>query len=71
VGWWLLLSVLDVAAALHTVAMEEEDLSLVPLAVVYRFFFVLLIDVTKLFATAEEFAKVEMGWGKLERLGRI
>jgi biofilm PGA synthesis N-glycosyltransferase PgaC len=71
VGWWLLLTVLDVAAALHTVAMEEEDLSLVPLAVVYRFFFVLLIDVTKLFATAEEFAKVEMGWGKLERLGRI
>ncbi|MDB4948225.1 MAG: cell wall biosis glycosyltransferase [Gemmatimonadetes bacterium] len=71
VGWWLLLTVLDVAAALHTVAMEEEDLSLVPLAVVYRFFFILLIDVTKLFATAEEFAKVEMGWGKIERLGRI
>ncbi|HET6764999.1 MAG TPA: glycosyltransferase [Longimicrobiaceae bacterium] len=71
VGWWLLLTVLDVAAALHTVAMEEEDLSLVPLAVVYRFFFVLLIDVAKLFATAEEFAKVEMGWGKIERLGRI
>jgi biofilm PGA synthesis N-glycosyltransferase PgaC len=71
VGWWMLLTVLDVAAALHTVAMEEEDLSLVPLAVVYRFFFVLLIDVTKLFATAEEFAQVEMGWGKLQRLGRI
>jgi poly-beta-1,6 N-acetyl-D-glucosamine synthase len=71
VGWWLLLTVLDVAAALHTVAMEQEDLALVPLAVVYRFFFVLLVDVTKLFATAEEFAQVEMGWGKLERLGRI
>jgi poly-beta-1,6 N-acetyl-D-glucosamine synthase len=71
IGWWALLTVLDIAAALHTVAMEEEDLSLVPLAVVYRFFFILLIDVTKLFATAEEFMDVEMTWGKLERLGRI
>jgi biofilm PGA synthesis N-glycosyltransferase PgaC len=71
VGWWLLLTVLDVAAALHTVAMEEEDLRLVPLAVAYRFFFVLLIDVSKLFAMTEEFLKVEMTWGKVERLGRI
>jgi hypothetical protein len=33
--------------------------------------FVLLIDVAKLFATVEEFMRVEMSWGKLERLGRI
>ncbi len=62
---------LDVAAALHTVAMEEEDLGLVPLAVAYRFFFILLIDVSKIFATPEEFLKIEMTWGKLERMGRI
>ena len=69
--WWLLLTLLDVAAALHTVAMEEEDLSLVPYAVAYRFFFVTLIDVAKLFATVEEFMNVKMTWGKLERAGRI
>lgn len=69
--WWLLLTLLDVAAALHTVAMEEEDLSLVPYAVAYRFFFIVFIDVAKLFATVEEFANVRMSWGKLERAGRL
>lgn len=69
--WWLLLTLLDVAAALHTVAMEEEDLSLVPYAVLYRFFFIVFIDVAKLFATVEELANVRMTWGKLERAGRI
>lgn len=71
VAWWLLLTVLDIAAALHTVAMEGEDLSLVPYAIVYRFFFILLVDVSKIFATVEEFLNLEMSWGKLERLGRI
>ena len=69
--WWALLSLLDVAAALYTVAMEEEDLTLVPYAVIYRFFFVAMIDVTKLFAAIEQFANVGMTWGKLERAGRI
>ena len=59
------------AAAIYTVAMEEEDLSLVPYAVLYRFFFIALIDVAKLFASAEEFLNVRMTWGKLERAGRI
>ena len=70
-AWWILLTILDVAAALHTVVMEGEDLSLVPLAVFYRLVFVLFIDITKLFATVEEFMDVQMSWGKLERLGRI
>jgi poly-beta-1,6 N-acetyl-D-glucosamine synthase len=71
VYWWLLLTLLDVAAALHTVGMEEEDLGLVPYAVLYRFFFITTIDVAKLFAAVEEFANVRMSWGKLERAGRI
>jgi biofilm PGA synthesis N-glycosyltransferase PgaC len=71
VYWWILLTLLDVAAALHTVAMEEEDLSLVPYAVIYRFFFVVLIDVAKLFATVDELLHVKMSWGKLERVGRL
>jgi cellulose synthase/poly-beta-1,6-N-acetylglucosamine synthase-like glycosyltransferase len=70
-AWWVLLTVLDVAAALHTVVMEGEDLSLIPMALFYRVVFVLIIDITKLFATVEEFMNVQMTWGKLERLGRI
>lgn len=69
--WWLLLTLLDIAAALHTIAMEEEDLALVPYALLYRLFFVAMIDVVKLFATAEEFMNVRMHWGKLQRVGRI
>ena len=69
--WWTLLTMLDVAAALYTVAMEEEDLALVPYAVVYRLFFITLIDVAKVFAAVEQFARVQMTWGKLERAGRI
>jgi poly-beta-1,6 N-acetyl-D-glucosamine synthase len=69
--WWLLLTWLDLAAALHTVAMEEEDLWLVPLAILYRFFFIATVDVAKLFATVEELMNVKMGWGKLQRAGRI
>jgi biofilm PGA synthesis N-glycosyltransferase PgaC len=69
--WWVLLTLLDVAAALYTVAMEEEELTLVPYAIIYRLFFITMIDVAKLFATVEEFANVGMSWGKLERLGRI
>jgi cellulose synthase/poly-beta-1,6-N-acetylglucosamine synthase-like glycosyltransferase len=69
--WWMLLTMLDVAAALHTVGMEEEDLRLVPYAVVYRLMFTVMVDVAKLFAVVEEVARVEMTWGKLDRAGRI
>jgi len=69
--WWALLTMLDVAAALYAVGMEGEDLRLIPYAVGYRFFFITMIDVAKLFATAEEVARVRMTWGKLERAGRL
>jgi biofilm PGA synthesis N-glycosyltransferase PgaC len=69
--WWVLLTMLDVAAALYTIVTEEEDLALVPYAVVYRFLFITMIDVAKLFATIEEAANVDMTWGKLARAGRI
>jgi poly-beta-1,6-N-acetyl-D-glucosamine synthase len=69
--WWTLLTVLDVAAALHAIGMEEEDLALVPYAVVYRFVFIVMIDVAKLFAIVEQLARVEMSWGKLDRAGRL
>lgn len=69
--WWMMLTILDVAAALYTVAMEEEDLSLVPFAILYRLFFIVTIDVAKMFASLEELFKVRMTWGKLERAGRL
>jgi cellulose synthase/poly-beta-1,6-N-acetylglucosamine synthase-like glycosyltransferase len=68
--WVVLLTLLDLVAALVTVAMEEESLSLVPLAMIYRFFFVLFLDVVKTFATLEEALRLDMRWGKLERVGR-
>jgi cellulose synthase/poly-beta-1,6-N-acetylglucosamine synthase-like glycosyltransferase len=69
--WWTLLTLLDVVAAVYTIAMEEEELRLVPYAVIYRFFFIIVIDVAKMLATVEEFMGVRMSWGKLERAGRI
>ena len=71
VVWWAQLTVLDMAAALYCVAIEEERIWLVPYAILYRLFFALTIDVTKLLATAEEIFQLRMDWGKLDRIGRI
>jgi len=68
VYWMILLTLLDLVAALVTVSMEEESLSLVPMALIYRFMFILFLDVVKTFATIEELFRLEMGWGKLERV---
>jgi poly-beta-1,6 N-acetyl-D-glucosamine synthase len=68
VYWMILLTLLDLVAALVTVSMEEESLSLVPMALIYRFFFILFLDVVKTFATVEELFKLDMGWGKLQRV---
>ncbi len=68
--WWILLTLLDLVAALVTVSMEEESLSLVPLAVIYRFFFVLFLDVVKTFAALEELFNIGMRWEKLHRVAR-
>jgi poly-beta-1,6 N-acetyl-D-glucosamine synthase len=67
--WLILLTLLDLVAALVTVAMEEESLLLVPMALIYRFVFILFLDVVKAFATLEELFRLEMAWGKLERIG--
>ncbi|MGB1656653.1 MAG: glycosyltransferase family 2 protein [Longimicrobiales bacterium] len=68
VYWMILLTLLDLVAALVTVSMEEESLGLVPMALIYRFVFILFLDVVKMFATMEELFRLDMGWGKLERL---
>jgi cellulose synthase/poly-beta-1,6-N-acetylglucosamine synthase-like glycosyltransferase len=69
--WFAQLTVLDLAAALYCVVVEEESLSLVPYALCYRAFFALTVDVAKLFASIEEMLSLKMEWGKLDRIGRI
>lgn len=71
VMWWLLLTVLDLLIAVHAILMEKEDMGLAIYAVFYRFFYILIIDVTKVFATLEELVGLDMSWGKLARKGRI
>lgn len=71
VMWWLLLTILDLLIAVHAIMMEKEDIGLAFYAVFYRFFYILIIDVTKVFATLEELVGLDMSWGKLARKGRI
>jgi len=71
VMWWLLLTVLDLLIAAHAILMEREDMGLAIYAVFYRFFYILIIDVTKVFATLEELVGLDMSWGKVARKGRI
>lgn len=68
--WFILLTILDMVAAFHCVTVEEEDVILIPLAILYRLFFVLMIDVVKVIATVEELFGIEMDWGKLSRADR-
>lgn len=65
--WVVLLTLLDLVAALLTVSMEEESLLLVPMAVLYRFVFILFLDVVKTFATLEELFRLDMNWAKVRR----
>ncbi|MCX6149518.1 MAG: glycosyltransferase [Ignavibacteriales bacterium] len=69
VFWWAGLALLDLMTALYCIAVEKEDARLIPYALVYRVFFILLIDITKFMATIEEFLGFQMTWGKLERVG--
>lgn len=69
--WWLSLMLLDFAAAVYCVATEREDPRLIPYALIYRSFFILVIDVAKCFATVEELLGFGMSWGKLDRIGEV
>jgi poly-beta-1,6 N-acetyl-D-glucosamine synthase len=69
--WWVLLTVVDVSAAFYCVVSEKEDLTLVFYAILYRLFYIIILDIAKVFATIEEWRGVGMNWGKLERKGRL
>lgn len=69
--WWLQLTVLDVVAAAYCVVIEEEDPSLILYAVLFRVLYINITDVSKVFATIEEWRGTAMTWGKLEREGKL
>jgi poly-beta-1,6-N-acetyl-D-glucosamine synthase len=69
--WWLQLTFLDIVAASYCVIIEKEQPSLIPYALVFRLYYLLVIDVAKVFATIEEWRGAHMTWGKLEREGKL
>lgn len=68
--WWVQLSLLDMVTALHCIAMDREKLILVPYTVIFRFYFVIIIDVCKAFSIMEEFLGIEMRWDQIARKGK-
>ncbi len=67
--WWAGLALLDLVTALYCVAAEKEEFRLVGYSLIYRMFFILIVDICKAMSTVEEFLGIKMTWGKLERLG--
>ena len=65
--WWAGLAILDLVTALYCVAVEKEEYRLIWFAIIYRMFFILIIDICKTMSTIEEFLGIKMTWGKLER----
>ena len=69
--WWLQLTILDVVAALYCIILEEEDLKLTLYVLLFRMFYIVIIDIVKVFAIIEECLGIGMTWGKLNRLGKL
>lgn len=69
--WWAGLALLDLITALYCIAVEKEEFRLIIYAVIYRMFFILVVDICKAMSTVEEFLGIKMTWGKLERVGTI
>jgi len=67
--WWIALALLDFISALYRIAVEKEEARLLPYTIIYRMFFILVIDICKAMSTVEEFLGIRMTWGKLERTG--
>jgi cellulose synthase/poly-beta-1,6-N-acetylglucosamine synthase-like glycosyltransferase len=69
--WWAGLALLDLITALYCIAVEKEEFRLVAYAIIYRMFFILIIDICKAMSTIEEFLGIKMTWGKLDRVGTV
>jgi hypothetical protein len=53
--WWIGLALLDFISALYCIAVEKEQARLLPYTIIYRMFFILVIDICKAMSTIEEF----------------
>ena len=53
--WWAGLALLDFMSALYCITVEKEEFRLVLYALIYRMFFILVIDICKAMSTIEEF----------------
>lgn len=69
--WWIQLTLLDLMAAIYCVTVERERPRLVPYAILFRVFFISVVDIAKVLATVEETLGVKMNWGKLQREGKL
>jgi len=69
--WWLFFTLMDMVAALYSIMVTAESLSLIWIVLVYRLFFILFTNLQKVLASLEEFLGVKMGWNKLARKGAI
>lgn len=69
--WWLMFTVLDIIGSIYCLLITKEKISLAVYSIVYRLVFITVINISKIFATIEEWFHIEMGWGKLKRKGRI
>lgn len=69
--WWVMFTILDMAGAFYCILVTGEDTSLVFYAILYRLFFIEIINITKILSTFEEWFGIEMNWGKLERKGDL
>ena len=67
--WWSLFSVVDIAGAFYCILITNETKSLAFYAIYYRLYYISVINISKIFATIEEFFNIKMGWGKLDRKG--
>jgi poly-beta-1,6 N-acetyl-D-glucosamine synthase len=71
IHWWLQLMLLECAVVAFCLVVEDESPGLVLLVPVYRSFYMVVLDVTRVLSALEEFKGVTMGWDKLARQGSI
>jgi cellulose synthase/poly-beta-1,6-N-acetylglucosamine synthase-like glycosyltransferase len=69
--WWLLFSIMDISGALYTILVTGQQKSLAFYAILYRLYFIGIVNIAKVFSTIEEWFQIEMSWGKLDRKGGI
>ena len=69
--FWAQVTLFEMIAALHAVAMEKEDLRLVPYALFYTLFFILFVNISKTLSSLDELLGLKMTWGKVDRMGRL